>query len=198
MQEVVTTVYKYCDGHLMLDDKKVTENISTKQYDLGTGLRVIEICEWCEENLSIKDLRDILKELGRIPEEERPARGSTVNVRTGAGNKYKRRVGDLQCKFCEAVPFTSVHGCTTHEFRSHPFQRLMWERDNDYAAQAKLGRDQRERRDRRLKIAESMGLTLEEAVAKEKAAWNAGWRPGWDASAEAAAGPLSFRKEGAA
>lgn len=210
MQEV--TVHKFCDGHLMLNDEKVEEGTDTKEYDLGSGPRVIEICEWCEDNLSIKDLRAILAETGRTPEQEESNPGvkrGWGRPRTTGNGAHPRRSGDYsemrpagphKCTFCDEKGYTSPQGKHLHEFRMHPWSRLKWEEDTDYLRTHTVTTEAKRARKARLEILHQMGLDLEEAVRREKFAKANGHVPGFANSLDAATEYLTFsiRKDGAA
>lgn len=193
----VTVVHRYCDAHVMLSDERVEEGTTTKTYNLGDGDLIIEICEWCEENLSIKDLRLVLKEAGQTPEDKeespngkrgmgRPRR--SIQFGGGKAGDYtaNRPTGPHKCKFCDEKGYTTPQGMHLHEFRWHPWSRLKWEEDTDYLSHHPVTLESKRGREERLAALTTMNIDLEEAVRREKFATERGFKPGWRNGLEAA------------
>lgn len=159
MQEIVVRLW--CDAHQYFngDDQKV--EATTETLDLGDGVKEIELCTGCSDDLSMRKLREVVKVLGRDPEKpKRQQRRST------AGKAQPK--GEFPCRFCPEGTgnvWDTAQGRGLHEFRLHPYQRLLWERQNDYKVDKGKAQD---RRAARLALLNQTGFTLEQAAEKER------------------------------
>lgn len=151
----------YCDSHHVLKDELVPVE-ATKEYNLGDGPKNIELCADCEDSLSLKDLRRVLDDAGRAVIQVRQTASKKA---TGKGNP-KINYGEYPCRFCSEV-CDSPQTRGMHEFRHHPWQRLLWEKKHDYVRTNKLNGDDLVRRQKWMDQLTRLGISLEEAADRE-------------------------------
>lgn len=157
-------IINVCDAHTLLDQTEVSgEQVKTTEVNYGDGAKLLELCG-CEDDRSLKAMKRVSDELGREVE---------VKVASGNGRRRTRGKGlardeEYKCRFCEDVK-DSPQGRGMHEFRTHPWQRLLWEQETDYASNhPELEKKHMVSRQRRLDMLEEMGVSLERAAEMEK------------------------------
>lgn len=166
MQKVVN----YCDVDLFLWNNEIADGVTSQTIHLGEGPMVIEICPKCLEgqNLTVAQLRTVLENVGRESEPPR-VEAPAQPARRGGGQRGKpMKRGVYPCRFCK-FSGTTAQAQGLHEFGNHPFQRLLWEEQNDWVRTHKVDGRRREMRIERLAVLARAGISLEEAARREAA-----------------------------
>lgn len=162
----VISITRYCDVHIVFHGAETRVEVTeadTRPYNLGEGEKLIEICGSCRADITLSQLTRVLDERGV---EGGHARREAPQPRKKKNHPGPRQDQILSCEFCSThAPLRSVQAKGMHEFRKHPWQRLLWEKENGFKTNA-AGKHHR---DRRLRQLDRIGISLEDAAAREKA-----------------------------
>ena len=167
MKEI--SVNLYCDAHLIFDDMRVPA--TTQTIDLGDGPREVELCD-CADSRTFGQMKRVYSEgqtVPSLPTSQVPPEPPRRKDRQRPYRPRPQAYGEHPCRFCGHV-LNTVQSRGMHEFRYHPWQRLLWEKDTNYLETLNAGhRGKAEKNSAsRLAALAATGVSLEEAAARER------------------------------
>lgn len=170
MKQVI--VHSWCDAHILFDQANV--EAETVCLNLGQGEKELELCG-CQEHRSFAEMIRVYTELGRSPEQQvaavpNPGPSKKRKVSSRKGKPLPK--GEFPCRFCSRM-LQNPQTQGMHEFRYHPWQRMLWEEETNYvenkiASGFKFDPRQLVTRRERLELLEQFGMTLKEIAEREK------------------------------
>lgn len=156
----IVTIRIVCNAHKVLDNTEVevTEGHALT-LNFGQGNREVHLCG-CQNNRTWAEMVQVydLADTKEVPK----SAPQTANTEQRGKGVAKQR-GDYPCRFCPKL-MTNGIARGTHEFKHHPWQRLLWEQQNGIVVK----HDSKETRQKRMALLEPFGLTLEDAAEIER------------------------------